>query len=58
MTDLNPTHAALVTEVRERITDARLRAAVAVNAELTCSYWQVGQRIHREVLGSQRAGYG
>jgi len=40
------------------IADARLRAASAVNAELSGLYWQVGQRIHREVLGSRRAGYG
>jgi predicted nuclease of restriction endonuclease-like (RecB) superfamily len=31
---------------------------VAVNAELSLLYWQVGQRIHRDILGSQRAGYG
>ena len=31
---------------------------MAVNAELTLLYWQIGQRIHHEILGSQRAGYG
>ena len=31
---------------------------MAVNAELTLLYWQVGERIHREILGGQRAGYG
>ena len=49
---------ALIAELRQLIADARLRVASAVNAELTGLYWQVGQRIHREVLGSQRAGYG
>ena len=49
---------ALIAEVRQLIVDARLRAASAVNAELSGLYWQVGQRIHREILGSQRAGYG
>ena len=56
--DEGPTVATLVAEVRQLIADARLRAASAVNAELTGLYWQVGQRIHREILGSRRAGYG
>ena len=49
---------ALITELRELIESARSRAAAAVNAELTGLYWQIGDRIHREILGSQRAGYG
>jgi predicted nuclease of restriction endonuclease-like (RecB) superfamily len=53
-----PTADALVAEVRQLITDARMRAASAVNAELSGLYWQVGQRIHREILGNRRAGYG
>ena len=52
------TATALIAEVRQLVADARLRAACAVNAELSGLYWQVGQRIHREILGSQRAGYG
>jgi len=58
MDELTPTHASLVADVRQLIADARTRAASAVNAELTWLYWQVGQRIHREILGSQRAEYG
>ncbi len=58
MDDLTPAHASLAAEVRQLIADARLRAASAVNAELTLLYWRVGQRIHREILGSQRASYG
>ena len=49
---------ALVAELRQLIDGARQRAAVAVNAELTLLYWQVGERIHRDILGGQRAGYG
>jgi hypothetical protein len=56
--DNGSTAAALIAEVRQLIADARLRAASAVNAELSGLYWQVGQRIHSEILGSQRAGYG
>lgn len=37
-------------EIKTLIDSARQRAAVAVNAELTLLYWQVGQRIHTEVL--------
>lgn len=50
--------AVLVADIRQLIDGARQRAAVAVNAELTLLYWQVGQRIHTEILGSQRADYG
>ena len=52
------TAAGLVAELRKLIDGARQRAAAAVNAELSLLYWQVGLRIHREVLGSERAGYG
>ena len=58
MTALTPTHATLVADLRQLIADARLRAAASVNAELTGLYWQVGRRIHREILGSERAEYG
>ncbi len=58
MSALSPTATALIAEVRQLIADARLRAASAVNAELSGLYWQVGQRIHREILGSRRARYG
>ena len=50
--------AGLVAELRQLIDGARQRAATAVNAELSLLYWQVGRRIHRELLGSERAGYG
>jgi hypothetical protein len=58
MTAPTPVHATLVAELRQLIADARSRVATAVNADLTALYWQVGQRIHRETLGNQRAGYG
>ncbi len=48
----------LVADLRHLIDAARQRAAVAVNAELTLLYWQVGNRINREVLGDERARYG
>ena len=58
MSNLPVTDPALVAELRQLIDAARQRAASAVNAELTLLYWQIGRRIHREVLAGQRAGYG
>ena len=55
---LIPLQLDLLTELRQLIDSARRRVAVAVNAELTLLYWHVGERIHREILGGQRAGYG
>jgi predicted nuclease of restriction endonuclease-like (RecB) superfamily len=58
MNTLPTSNSALIADLRQLIDGARLRAAVAVNAELTLLYWQVGHRIHTEILGSQRADYG
>ncbi|MDO6564633.1 PDDEXK nuclease domain-containing protein [Amphritea sp. 1_MG-2023] len=48
----------LFKQIRGLIDQARQRAAVAVNAELTLLYWHVGQAIHTQVLKEQRAEYG
>ncbi len=48
----------LFTEIKQLIQSARKRASVAVNAELTLLYWQVGKRISNEVLKGERAEYG
>lgn len=48
----------LVADLRQLIDGSRHRAAVAVNAELTLLYSQIGDRIHRNILDRQRAGYG
>jgi predicted nuclease of restriction endonuclease-like (RecB) superfamily len=58
MNDLIATDTALLVDVRQLIADARQRVAVAVNAELTLLYWQVGTRIQRDALGGARAAYG
>ncbi len=50
--------APLFNEIKSLIDSARQRAAVSVNAELTLLYWQVGKRIHSELLGGERAEYG
>jgi predicted nuclease of restriction endonuclease-like (RecB) superfamily len=48
----------LLREVRQLILSARAQVAQAVNAGLTLLYWQVGDRVRREVLKEKRAGYG
>ncbi|MBQ8956986.1 MAG: hypothetical protein IJ057_00570 [Bacteroidales bacterium] len=53
-TDVQP----LVADLRQIITTTRSRVATNVNAELTLMYWQIGERINREVLGNKRAEYG
>lgn len=48
----------LFLEISGMIVAAKERVAVAVNAELTMLYWNVGRRINKEILGEQRADYG
>jgi predicted nuclease of restriction endonuclease-like (RecB) superfamily len=48
----------LFQEIRQLIDAAKHRAAIAINAEITLLYWQVGHRIHTEILQGQRAEYG
>jgi predicted nuclease of restriction endonuclease-like (RecB) superfamily len=51
-------HSVILIDICQLIESARQRAASAVNAELTLLYWQVGQRIQKEVLHKQRGVYG
>ncbi len=48
----------LLTDIRLVIARARQQASTAVNAAQTYLYWQIGQRIHTELLGNERAPYG
>jgi predicted nuclease of restriction endonuclease-like (RecB) superfamily len=48
----------LLHEVRGLIFSAREHVAQAVNAGLTLLYWQVGDRIRREILKERRAEHG
>ncbi|PIG92275.1 DUF1016 N-terminal domain-containing protein [Gloeocapsopsis sp. IPPAS B-1203] len=56
--DLTQPSARLFQEIHQLIDAAKQRAAVAINAEITLVYWQVGKRIQTEVLHGQRAEYG
>ncbi|MFL5383324.1 MAG: YhcG family protein [Longimicrobiaceae bacterium] len=49
---------ALLDDVRSLIDDARLQTARAVNSAMVVTYWSIGERIRREVLGDDRAEYG
>ena len=51
-------HSTVLVDIRQFIDAARQRVAMAVNAELTLLYWQIGHRIQTEVLQGQRAEYG
>ena len=61
---MNPMHMsggaapALLSDVRQLIEQARAHVASAANSAQTLLYWQVGERIRREVLGEARADYG
>jgi hypothetical protein len=48
----------LLSDIRKLIEDARERTAVAVNRELTLLYWNIGNRIRKDILGDERAEYG
>jgi predicted nuclease of restriction endonuclease-like (RecB) superfamily len=55
---LQETEQKLFSEIRQLIDAAKQRAAIAINAEITLLYWQVGDRIQTEILQRQRAEYG
>jgi len=48
----------LLADVKALIDGARQRVAVAVNAELTMLYWQIGSYINANLLQNARADYG
>jgi predicted nuclease of restriction endonuclease-like (RecB) superfamily len=50
--------ATLLSDVRDIIASARQTVSRGVNAALVMLYWQVGQRIRRDILNNKRAEYG
>jgi len=48
----------LFNDIRELIDNSRQRFVVAVNAELTLLYWNIGKKINDHILGNERADYG
>jgi predicted nuclease of restriction endonuclease-like (RecB) superfamily len=49
---------ALLADLRELILAAREGVARTVNAGLVTLYWEIGNRIHRDILKEKRAEYG
>lgn len=52
------TDARLLSDLRSLIETARDHAARSVNSALVGLYWQIGTRIHADILREQRAEYG
>ncbi len=52
------TSAPLLADIRELILTGRERVAQTVNAGLVILYWQIGQRIRKDILKDKRAEYG
>lgn len=44
----------LVDDLRHLIDETRRKVAAVANAGIATMYWQIGERINREVLGNQR----
>jgi len=57
-TDKKPISGNLIIDIRRLIETARHNVAVTVNAGLTVLYWQIGNRIHQDILKEKRADYG
>lgn len=58
---INPTEivsAELLGDLRQIIDSARSRVAATANYELTAMYWNIGNRINRDMLNNERAEYG
>ena len=55
---LESTTTPLVSELRQLISNSRERVAIAVNAEITLLYWNIGKHIHQFLLSDGRTGYG
>lgn len=64
MADIQPTDKIpanfldLITDLRQIIDSARTHVAATANYELTVMYWNIGNRINRDVLNFERAEYG
>jgi hypothetical protein len=48
----------LIDDLRQIIDSARSHVAATANYELTAMYWNIGNRINRDMLNNERAEYG
>lgn len=68
MTNINPSQdnqivsaassQSLIQDLRQIIDQARGQVAATANYALTMMYWHIGERINRDILENERAGYG
>lgn len=58
MSEISRNNEPIFSEIKQLIQSAKQRAALAVNAELTLLYWQVGKLVSRLVPRGERAEYG
>lgn len=49
---------ALLGELQSLIKSTRVRVAVSINTEMVLLYWDIGDRVRKEILGNERAAYG
>ena len=49
---------ALLGDLRSLIDATRVRVAVGINTEMVLLYWDIGERIRKEILKDERAAYG
>lgn len=57
-TPKNSSRNPLFLEIHKLIKEAKYRAAIAVNSELTLLYWEIGKCIQNEILKRKKAEYG
>lgn len=55
---LVPQEGMLLSDIRNLIQETKGQVAMVVNSAMTRLYWEIGNRIHREVLQFNRADYG
>ncbi|WP_031530887.1 PDDEXK nuclease domain-containing protein [Dyadobacter crusticola] len=48
----------IANDIKQLIEQSRQNVAIAVNAEITLLYWNIGKRINQEILNFNRAEYG
>lgn len=59
VSNLNPGETALLlSDIRRMVDETRKKVATAVNTGMTILYWKIGERILKDVLKHERAGYG
>ena len=58
ITQLGLVPAELINDLRQIIDSARSHVAATANYELTAMYWNIGNRINRDMLNNERAEYG